>query len=311
MQRDHPSLGEMVLLGRNTYFTVHIVDMKEALSGLSNRMANHAHIGCSVQPRRSHLKPTVWIAMNKSIFYQMPEELRCKATELSQLRFYLSGYAWDRENVLTVFEWARQRGLAILGGDVYPPLQNPEDIYYPGFWMERSNIQEDWDLFVELSYQNAVSFVQNTPYLAQSGLIIEPSIVDEQDYLHLDTSFQRSPTNVSYWNSRNESDLNIERKVTELNDVLLNLRNTIRRHFNGHMPFFNIIEIAKAINFVPETDQNMVYAERLRRELLEYALGTLLGLTSEGTEDHKKQTLEHLLRYLNGEEPFLGEKICS
>lgn len=240
----------------------------------------------------------------------MPEELRCKAIDLTVQWLAEWGYAWDKETILQVFEWCRQKELVVLGADVHDQFPDPDErIYYPGFWVDYANMQKDWNRMVEHSYQEAVDFIQNTPYLAQPGLIIEPTITTELDFHIFHSDEVDFKARELYKAKRNEAEEQVVIRLKEITKQLLHLREVTSRCLDGQMSFEQLIDVIRTMNYIAEADQSLVYAERLRRDLLEYALGTLLGLTSDSSEEQRMATLEQILRYLNGEEPFLGEKI--
>lgn len=252
--------------------------------------------------------------MKKRFFYEMPEDLRHKAVDLSRLAFYLSGYAWDRETILQVCAWCRSRGLAILGGEVhyFPPSTGRQGVY-PGGWSSERQVDEKWQHYIERSYQESCAYLKAYPVGEEVDFLFEPIVIDETGYQHLKQPGEEEPEDEIYWASITERDRKIENRVSELNSMLMTVKDQIEQYLEDKIDTEKLIERTLRYPNCPEPIDDITYAEKLRADLIDYALGVILSLHSEESEQSQtdREDLEQLLRYLNGEEPFCGETIYA
>lgn len=71
--------------------------------------------------------------MNKSIFEQIPADLRKNSVDLSKL-LGVNSFAWHLEDALKVTDWCKQNRVAILGGDVIEKLSASKLSYTYDNW---------------------------------------------------------------------------------------------------------------------------------------------------------------------------------
>ena len=239
--------------------------------------------------------------MLKSHFYNLPEGLRCRAVSLAQFWWYRSpdAVAWHKEEMLTLLEWCLTYQWAVLGGDVW--LLPPSAEARPDSWsVEMQN--ESWQMFVSRSIEVARAFVQEYPCKEGTAALFEPVVIDEAGFAHLQQGDEL------FWQKVAQLEENLARRVEQLQGHLALIRDLVAAGLAGQIEHERLRKALYELPYNPDPNIHLTRAERLRRDLLEYAIGWLMRVSEGFSPAHSEWA--QLYGYLTGTEPFEGEYLC-